>query len=72
MAYHYWLANLWRNFYLVINMGLFQKTYTSEQWEKYKKDNPELFDPNHPDYDLDGGPTVYEENKEYFDNLFIK
>ena len=33
-------------------MGLFQKTYTPEQWEKYKKDNPELFDPNHPDYDI--------------------
>ena len=54
-------------------MGLFQKVYTKEQWEKYKKDNPELFDPNHPDYDLDDdGHTVYEENKEYFDNLFIK
>ena len=53
-------------------MGLFQKTYTPEQWEKYKKDNPELFDPNHHDYVLDDGPTVYEENKEYFDNLFIK
>ena len=53
-------------------MGLFQKTYTPEQWEKYKKDNPELFDHNHPDYVLDDGPTVYEENKEYFDNLFIK
>ena len=56
-------------------MGLFQKTYTPEQWEKYKKDNPELFDPNHPDYDIidfiDDGPTVYEENKEYFDNLII-
>ena len=53
-------------------MGLFQKVYTPEQWKKYKKDNPELFDTNHPDYVLDDGPTVYEENKEYFDNLFIK
>ena len=53
-------------------MGLFQKTYNPEQWEKYKKDNPELFDNNHPDYILDNSPTVYEENKEYFDNLFIK
>ena len=50
-------------------MGLFQKVYTPKQWEKYKKDNPELFDPNHPDYLLDDGPTVYEANKEYFDNL---
>lgn len=54
-------------------MGLFQKTYTPEQWEKYKNYNPELFDPNHPDYDImDDEPTVYEANKEYFDNLFIK
>ena len=54
-------------------MGLFQKVYTPKQWKKYKKDNPELFDSNHPDYDLDDDShTVYEENKKYFDNLFIK
>jgi len=53
-------------------MGLFQKVYTTEQREKYENDNPELFDPNHPDYNLDDDcHTIYEENKEYFDNLFV-
>jgi len=42
-------------------MGLFQKVYTPEQWEKYKKDNPELFDPNHSAYGL---------VKKYFDEMF--
>ncbi len=50
-------------------MGLFQKVYTPKQWEKYKKDNPELSDPNDPNDLVDDSPTVQEANKEYFDNL---